>query len=292
MKYREGRLSYDCRLHCQAGDGSGLAIDLLLPGNALELTVDGEDLAGSKLGPRRDGARRMQVQWETRDVLDRVLHLSYSVPQSPLATSWALAAPRVPPDNTSRCLFAIMAVDGLELNGDNLKDSVQSRRLPEWLRQQVGAVDFLTAETGPDYQLRTTWLPRLETAQATVTRAHYDSRLVEDGALLVEAEYTINHQAPLTWRLELPEMEEILRCEVNGHSAQPVKRGDQTIEFSLHNPDQPTSRVTLCYAARLEALDRVEGRCDLELPRTGLFIHELTWSLLLPDEYVTTAVEG
>jgi hypothetical protein len=292
VAYREGRLSYECRLHCQAGDGSGVEMDLLLPSNALEVTINGNDLSESKIGRRENGSRPVSIRWQTRDILDRVVQLSYTVPQSPLATEWALTAPRVPEDDATRCLFAIMPVDGLELTGDNLKASVQSRRLPEWLRERIASGDFLTAEAGPAYPLQTTWLPRLETAQATVGKAHYETRLVADGALLVEAQFTVTHQTPLAWQLEMPDLEEILRCDVNERSVQPVKRGEQTIEFSLPSSENATSTVSLCYAARLPSLDRVSGRCDLELPRTGLFIHELTWTLTLPDEYVTTAVEG
>ncbi len=292
VRYRDGRLHYESRIHCQANGGSGLAMDLVLPGNALELSLEGEDFAESELGRRDDGSRTSRVKWQTRDVLDRVVLLTYAVPQSPLATSWLLSAPRVPEENATQSLLAIVPVEGLELAGEDLKDSVQSRRLSEWLGARIGTADFLTVETGASCELRTIWLPRLETAQAIVQLASYETRLFSDGALLVKARYNLTHQSPLAWRLELPAIEEILTCEVNGLNARPVKRGETTIEFALPAPDDGSSTVSLCYAARLEALDRVSGRCDLQLPRTSLFVHDLTWALALPDDYKTTAFEG
>jgi hypothetical protein len=57
----------------------------------------------------------------------------------------------VPGQGITQTLFAIPAVDGLELTGQDLKDSVQSRRLPEWLREKIGPGDFLTDEAGAEY---------------------------------------------------------------------------------------------------------------------------------------------
>ena len=181
--------------------------------------------------------------------------------------------------------MAIQAVDGLELRGEHLRDSVQSRRLPEWLRARIGQRGFLTAETDAALVLHTNWLPRVETAQAMVSMASYDSRVVQDGALLVHAEFTIQHQAPMAWRVSLPAIDEILSCEINNVGAQPVRRGDNEIEFSLAQPVKGASKVGFCFAARVEGFDPVSGRLELSMPKTDLFIHELKWTLTIPAEY-------
>lgn len=285
VRYHEGRLHYESTIYCQADEGSGLSMKLQLPQKALGLTVHGDDVAESQLGPRGDGRRTLRVDWRTRDILDRKLQVRYEVPQSPLAVDWTLEAPMVDGEGETKSLFAIQAVDGLELLGENLRDSVQSRRLPEWLRTRIGPRDFLTAEAAAVLDLRTHWLPRIETAQAMVSVAEYDSRVVQDGALLVHAEFTIQHQAPMAWRVRLPAIDEILSCDVNGTGVRPVRRGEDEIEFSLGQPAKGASKVAFSFAAHVEAFDPVSGRLELSMPMTDLFIHELRWTLTIPAEF-------
>lgn len=214
------------------------------------------------------------------------LHLEvFRKPEAPVVT---------PPQASTWVLQSEVHLDYREgrLSYQCLKKTLQSKRLPEWLREKVGPRAFLTAEAGETYALKANWLPRLQTAQAMVAEASYESRLVADGALLVKASYIISHQAPMSWRLELPKIDEVLTCKVNATAVQPVKRGEGILEFSLPQPTESTTTVSLCYAARLDPFDQVSGRCDLELPRTDLFIHDLKWDLQLPDEYRTTALEG
>lgn len=285
VQYHEGRIHYDCAIYSQSDDGSGLSMELLLPHNALGLQVNGEDLAKNRLGARQDGLRPLHIDWNTRDILDRKLQLSYQVPQSPLESDWQLHAPRVAGDGSTKSLFAIVAVDGLEIRGEPLRDSVQSRRLPEWLRARIALKDFFTAEAADTLTLGTTWLPRVETAQAMVSQAIYQSRVGLDGTLLVHAEFTIQHQSPMSWRVSLPEIDQILSCEINDSAAQPVRRGDHEIEFSLNQPTKGSSKVGFCFTAQAEAFDPVSGRLALTMPKTDLFIHELTWELSIPAEY-------
>jgi len=39
-------------------------------------------------------------------------------------------------------------------------------------------------------------------------------------------------------------------------------------------------------------MNPVEGKAQLELPRTPLFIHRIVWVVQLPNEYQATAIEG
>jgi len=139
--------------------------------------------------------------------------------------------------------------------------------------------------------LQATWLPRVETAQAIVSLAEYDTRLVADGALLVQARYTVAHASPLNWRLELPAVDEILTCQINGKPVQPANGATNRSNF-LSPRTQGTTKVAFSYASRLDALDPVSGRIAIDLPRTDLFIHALKWMLTIPAVYETTAVEG
>lgn len=308
LRYADGRLRHTARVQCQADSGSGLSLDLALPANAAGVSVEGEDIEDWRLEPRDAEARPLRVVWETRDVLDRTFLLHWETPQSPLADSWDLAPPRVrhpaavadaAPPAESRSLLAVVVVDGLELAHPSLQSGVESLRLPEWLREQLGDEDALTAEIAGEapVSLAATWLPRLATAQATVSLAAFETRLVSDGSTLVTADYTVQHAAPITWKLELPSVDEILACTIDGRDASPVRRGENEIEFRLATPApvegaNPATAVRLSYSLKTDPLDPVSGRVALELPLTGLFIHRLDWILSIPEGYEPTAVEG
>jgi hypothetical protein len=292
VRFAEGRLRFAARVFARADDGSGLDLTLALPANAGAITVTGEDVADWSQTRADDGRRLLRIRWKTRDVLDRELTLSYAVPQSSLAEQWALQAPTSPDDKDARHLFAILPADGLELKGDALRSAVESRRLPEWMRAEIGGAAFMTAESAAQLVLQTHWLPAIATAEAIVSEARGGLRLVADGATQTAVTYTIKHAAPLAWRLELPEKVELLSCTVGGVAARPIQRENGVIELALPTPKDGTTSVALVYTAKLKALDPVSGDVGLELPRTALFIERLDWSITLPATFEITAIDG
>ncbi len=313
VRYEDGRLFHQVRIQAQASSGSGLSMALAFPPQVSRVEIEGDDLRDWTLGAREEDGRVARIHWQTRDVLDRSLLVSWEIPQSPLAESWTLAPPVArfsgepeadAAEDDSRTLFALVPVEGLELTHPDLAATVEAQRLPKWLQAQLGGAESLSAEvrgTAP-IALAATWLPRMETAQATISQASFETRLVADGSTLVMADYVVHHAAPLSWKLLLPSAEQILTCEVNDASARPIRRSDDEIEFRLSAPrplgggegeesGQGTT-VHLCYALRSDPLDPVSGRVDLELPQTDLFIHRLDWELQIPERYEATAVEG
>jgi hypothetical protein len=289
---QEGRLLYRVRAHAQADTGSGVSMELVLPANVIAAEASGEDLIDCRVGPAESGRRTLHLAWKTRDQLHRTFMLSYGMPQSPLSTNWSFHAPQLAGNRPSRAVYVILPVDGIGFTGQNLRDARHSFRLPLWIQEQVQTGDYLTAESGAELQLQAEWLPRVQTAQAMVSQAEYQSRIVEDGGLLVSAGFAVQHEAPLNWLVRLPTADQLLTCQVNGVPVQPIQRDPQEIEFALAAAGNQTTRVTFSYAARLPALDPVSGSFSVELPRTELFIHDLDWVLTLPELYETTALEG
>ena len=293
--YADGRLSYRGSVYCQTDAGSGVSIDLAFPKKATNLAIVGDDLHQWQFVKGEDGARNARAYWKSRDVLDRKLELSYEIPQSPLASEWIFQAPSVTGGSDTQTLLAIAAVDGLELIADGLKASVQSRRLPSWMHGQIEQRDFLTAETTSNIAAKATWLPRLKTAQAVIKNASYQTRLVTNGAMLTQAECTIEHRAPLNWVLEVPQGSDFIKCEVNSGVMKPIKRSETQIEFPLPAPPSDsaaTTKVTFTYSNGSTPLDPVSGKIELALPRTDLFIHRLDWELSIPEQYSTTGIQG
>ncbi len=308
VRYLDGRLQHSARLQGHAEAGSGQSITLALPLNAQGITVEGEGISEWKPETSSSESRLLRIDWETPGILDRTFLLHWEIPQSPLANVWSLAPPRVqqpesPPENTplpeSRSLMALVAVDGLEITHPSLQAGIERQRLTDWLRKQLGQETGLTAEIIGDEPIRldAAWLPRLETAQATVSLAKFKTRLVRDGSMLVTAEYTIQHAEPLIWSLNLPSADQILSCLVNANPDNPIRRGDDKIEFHFTAPNSadmeaPSTTVEMSYSVKTDPLDAVSGQVALDLPQTSLFIHRLEWTLAIPDGYEPTAVEG
>ncbi len=295
VRFSESRLVYSSRVFARATDGSGVEMNLDLPANASAVAVSGEDVADWSQSPGADGRRQLSVRWKTRDVLDRELAIGYVTPQSPLADQWALQAPTVPGDKEARHLYAILPADGLELTAEGLRAAVESRRLPDWMRQEIGGAPFVTAEAGAGFVVGTHWLPVIATAEALVSAVKAELRLVADGATQTTITYTIKHESPLAWQLELPDKVELLSCTVGGRPAHPIQRAKGGIELAIPQGDDATHRLTtvsLVYTAKSSALDPVSGKVTLELPRTPLFIEHLDWSISIPVGFEVSDVDG
>jgi len=295
VRYAEGRLQFSSRVFAHSDAGSGLEILLTLPSNAAAVTAAGEDVGDWTSFRMDDGRRVLGVRWKTADVLDRELVVSYAVPQSPLAEQWTLQPPSAPEDAAAKHLFAILPAEGLELKGAGLRAAVASHRLPTWMREEIGGAAFVTAESGAQLALQTNWLPVIATAEAIVTEAKCQLRLVADGSQQTTATYSIRHRTPLAWTLELSPDVEILTCTVGAQEARPIQRAKGVIEFNLPAPRDPAkglTQITLVYAAKTKALDPVSGQVALELPRTPLFIERLDWTVVIPGAFEVTAAEG
>jgi len=291
LDYHGSRLAYEARVHARAADGSGVSMKLWLPAGVSGVEVQGEDLEGYNLGEPDRGRRPLALRWKTREILEREFTLHYELPQSPMASEWILRWPQAE-DGSSRAEVVMARVEGAELSGEGLVAGAPGGQLPDWMRRLLAGRAFLTARADGDYPIQVRWLPRVETAEVTVKRAECRTEVVTDGAMLVTAVYQLDHQDPLDWSVRLPAGADLLRCEVNGRTARPVRRDSGSLELPLVAPEGSTTRVSFSYAARLSLLDPVSGQLELSLPLLQDFIHELEWTVWLPATYEVTAVQG
>jgi hypothetical protein len=134
-------------------------------------------------------------------------------------------------------------------------------------------------------------LPVVETAQAIVETATAKTRIVSDGALLTEIDYSIRHERALPWRIDLPEGSELLAASIDGQPVKPLDRGERVLEFTLPSGKE-LSAVSLSYTAKKPAFKPVSGQIDVELPQTDLLVHWLDWELRIPIAYEIAAFEG
>lgn len=289
----EGRLRYAARVSARADTGSGLEALLDLPANATEVEAEGQDLVARESFRTPEGGKRLRLQWKTRDVLDREVLVRYSLPRSPLAETWQLQAPAVG-GAASTALFAVVVPEGMVLEGDAVA-AVPAHRLGTWMRELLGEAAFVTAEAAGTLELRTRWLPVVATAEALVGEAKAQLRLVDDGSMQTAVSWSIRHQAALVWQVEMPAKVDLLSCTVAGKPVKPVRREGGELEFTLPAPGEEGkggTAVVVNYVGKTEPLDPVSGRVSLELPRTGLFIERLDWTVSIPARFEVVAVEG
>ena len=135
-------------------------------------------------------------------------------------------------------------------------------------------------------------LPRLKTADATITSALYLTDVVAEGGMLHRGEIKLQHVAATRYTFSLPPQSKLLSCHVDGRSAEPLLMESGALALILPEADASSTRVNYVYTTKGSGMDPVEGAAQLELPRTPLFINEVKWQIQLPDAYQATAIEG
>ena len=168
--------------------------------------------------------------------------------------------------------------------------------MPYWIDEGVRAESLRYLELGESDLLTLTarLLPRVETAPDTVQMAQYTSSVVADGGMLHKAEVHIDHSESSEYRVKLPQSAKLLSCTMNGRTAEPLLAEDGALLFTLPGgaDGNGTSRVTYVFTAKGVKMDPVEGKAQIALPRTPVFVHKLSWEVQLPSEYEATALEG
>jgi hypothetical protein len=170
--------------------------------------------------------------------------------------------------------------DAIQLSAD--KDRV-SFRLP--------AADRIEFELVPEKAVEPPKEPLVETAQAVVETATAKTRIVSDGALLTEIDYSIRHNRAFPWSVDLPEGSELIEARIDGQAVRPIDRGERILEFALPGGKE-VSAVSFSYTAKKPAFKPVSGQIAVELPQTDLLIHWLDWELRIPIAYEIAAFEG
>jgi hypothetical protein len=273
----------ESRIHFSGASGSGLAAQVALPPGCTHVEITGPDLQ-----PVHAQGDRIALRWQTADVLERDITLSYSLPLPPAGAAWRIRIPQIADAASSTALTAVAPLPGIAFS-----EKPSDAELPGWM--SAAASDDLWQSTSTGEILVTPrLLPHLEVQTARIPEASYRTRLVIDGSLLCEANLAIQHRGPLRWRFTLPKGSELLNCTVDGRATNPLLNEDGSLELVLGGKSDSDTRsgIALSYTARGPAFAPVEGRLSLLLPGTPLFIESLVWTLALPDGYEPTAFEG
>ena len=287
VQFVDGKLKYSARLAANTDIGSGLAMELEFP-PGIEITkVTGADLSNWQATTSENRARRLQLRWQTRDVLRRELAIEYNAPQSLTGDQWNLKAPRLIEGESNPPLFVVVPEPGLELTAST--ENAAPRQLPSWMLDQAEGRNYVVIVG--DAPIQAIWLPLVETTQAVVETANAKTRIVSDGALLSEIAYSIRHERALRWSVSLPEGSELLAATIDGQPVKPIDRGERVLEFALPSGNELHS-IAISYTGKKPAFKPVSGQIAVELPQTDLLIHQLDWELRIPIAYEVAAFEG
>jgi hypothetical protein len=282
----DGELSHFILARASATTGSGLSAELVFPPDARDLHATGDDLASSRSTRDADGSTRLMLEWQSRDLLEREVALSYRRPLKPLDATWQLAAPQGSGDKPSRTRFLIAANPRRAFEAAGLAGPFDPEGLSAKLRESLGGATYFTLESAvAKAELGARELPLVATAEAVIPEATWTLRQESDGALLAEGLVKVEHRQPLRVAFDTPEGFTLLRCAVGGRDTRPVDRGEGRLEIPLPPAGKEASQIQLSFTASSKALDPVSGTLALALPRTPLFIRSLTWRIDLPSVY-------
>src|ERR1044072_4097023 len=101
----DGTLNYTAHLSANTDNGSGLTMEWEFPAGANVSKLTGADLADWQATTTEKQTRRVQVRWQTRDVLRRELEVEYDFPQPLTAAEWTLRSPRLIEGETTPPLY-------------------------------------------------------------------------------------------------------------------------------------------------------------------------------------------
>ena len=287
VEFTDGKLNYRAHLAANTDHGSGLTMELEFPAGVDIVKVSGPDLGHWQIATADNQARRLHLLWQTRDLLRREIEIEYNAGQSLTGNEWNLKAPHLVDGETDPPLYVLVPEPGLELTATS--QSAGPRQLPSWMTEKAAGRNYLTLIGDGPVQAK--WLPLVETAQAVVETVNAKTRIVADGALLTEIDYSIRHERALRWSISLPEGSELLSARVEGQPVKPIDRGEQLLEFALPG-EKNLSAVSISYTAKKPAFRPVSGQLAVELPQTDLLIHWLDWELRIPVAYEVAAFEG
>ncbi|MFN0125961.1 MAG: hypothetical protein ACKV19_04665 [Verrucomicrobiales bacterium] len=290
----DGSLRYTVRCHLSAADGSGLTATLALPAGARQTKAEGEDLATWRTERAEGGAQQVALEWKGRGVLEREVIFSYTMPQPPLDSEWKLAAPAVANPDRTRSLFVIAVPPLWSVSGQGLRHLSQGSGLSRWLGEALAGSPLAVIEATTNATVMVNPLPQVTTADGTVQRAQYHTRIVADGSSITEAKIELEHEGASRFAIDLPADGSLLICSINGQTSKPIAGEGRRLEFPLPPGEGKAAKteIALSFTAAKGKLDDVSGQVGADLPLTPWFIHAVEWTLTLPDTYRISAVDG
>lgn len=237
----------------------------------------------------------IHLRWQDDAVIHREVHLKYTLPILSADEVWEVRGLSVASAAHWDESFYVLPFEGYAMRPVDT-DWSDVGRVPNWMTDSVGskALRSASAQKVGVLRLSAQLLPRLKISEATVSLAEYWTDVVAEGGMLHKAQVVVEHRAQSRYSFALPADGKLLACAVNGRPTNPLIEADGGLALVLPKValKDAKTKVSYVYTTKGDKLDPVEGKAQLELPRTPLFIHEVRWQVQLPAEYQATALEG
>jgi hypothetical protein len=292
----EGAMEVQCRVRLTASDnGRTSEVSLQLPPLAELLALSSAGLAGRyDLALTVDGPL-VRLRWDDDRVMSRDVRLTYVLPVVGAGDVWEVRGLSVANTAYWDEAFYVLPFEDYAMRPVGA-DWANVGHVPTWMASLVGSKEVYAAQAQEAGVLRLSAkvLPRLKTSDSTVSLAQYWTDVVREGGMLHKAQVTIDHRSQTRYNFTLPAGGKLLTCSVNDRPVEPLieAEGGLALILSKVTSKNTKTKVTYVYTTKGSKLDPVEGKAQLELPRTPLFIHEVKWQVQLPAEYQATALEG
>lgn len=291
------RLEVTSRVRLSATDGGRTSeAHLILPGHVSVDAVQGLGAGYARHTLETTAsARIIRMTWSDDAAMTREVLVKYSVPLATSEGNFAMPVLKLANAVGVEGFYYFTDFEGVELTPVNGEWAALGR-VPEWMRALVGsqALHAYAVADVEAFELTARWMTRLKTATATVQLAEYETEVVSEGGRLHSGHILVEHQSAADYVFKLPEGGKLLSCAVAGRAVEPILETDGSLRVALAEGGRRDGLTQVGYVFTTKAgkMNPVEGQAQLELPRTPLFIHRLTWSVKLPAEYQATALEG
>jgi hypothetical protein len=289
-----GRLLLNSRIRLSATDnGRTTGAALKLPAMVDLQSLESPGMVEPYRMEMTDAGPVIFVAWQADTAMHRELTLEYTMPMTGASASLKIPRVHVAGAIDWNSTYYVLPFEGFSIEPQGAA-WLTATHLPPWVSSLAGASDvFRHLDTsGEGLEIVTKALPRLKTADATITSARYFTDVVAGGGMLHRGDIEIQHLAATRYTFSLPEQSKLLTCHVNGRSTEPLLLESGALSLIVPAAKGGATNVSYVFTTKGSELDPVEGAAQLELPRTPLFINEIKWLVQLPAVYQATAIEG
>ncbi len=165
---------------------------------------------------------------------------------------------------------------------------IDPSELPEQLMLRTDnpilhAYRYAQATEAPRFRVRITRHEEVQTRQATVDEAWFETLYTRDGVAVTSARFVVRNRRQQFLRVTLPEDSEVWSAAVDGRPQTPALETGSDAPTVLLNIVSAADafEVTMVYATETSPLGTL-GRVDVELATLDIVAAQTTWSLVLP----------
>ncbi|MEM1221916.1 MAG: hypothetical protein AAGH40_04075, partial [Verrucomicrobiota bacterium] len=290
----QGSVDVLCRLDLTAADnGQTNKVQIRLPKRARIASVQCEDEVGPYRTEITELGQLIYLDFTNDKESVRLIEISYRYPLEQGSERWLFPGVEVMKTKEVNHRFYISQFSGFELIPAS-GGWTSTRRTPDWISKATVDQPVYFYDAGEDsiLELGVSLLPRLNISEATISEASYETEIVVQGGMLHKATVEIEDDALSAYDFKLPEGSRLLSFKRNGLKTDPLIMENGMLKVVLPKTKSSKSLINYTYTTEGTKLNPVEGKIELSLPKTSLFVHKLKWSVQLPRKYEATAVEG